>query len=279
VVNVSEGRDRSVLASLVEASGACLLDLHSDADHHRSVFTLAGEPGEVEAAVRDLARSTVEMVDLGRHCGAHPRFGALDVVPWVTLQGWPLRDAAQSQVADGARQARDRFATWAANELGLPVFLYGPERSLSQVRKRAWASLPPDLGPHSPHPTAGAVAAGCRPLMVAYNLWMQAADLAGARAVAATIRSESVQALAFRVGDHVQVSCNLVAPLVVGPAAVWDSVAKLAPVARAELVGLVPRAVLERAPEDRWDELDLGPDRTIEAHLCSSGHQRPRCGN
>jgi glutamate formiminotransferase len=117
----------------------------------------------------------------------------------------------------------------------------------------------------APHPTAGAMAVGARPLLVAYNLWLApGTELAVARRVARAVRGPGVRTLGLAVGDEVQVSMNLVAPLEVGPADVWDRVATLAPVARAELVGLVPAAVLARAPEGRWAQLDLGPDRTIE---------------
>ena len=263
---MSEGRDQPILAALTTACGAPLLDVHSDAEHNRSVFTLGGEPDLVEKAVRQLARAVVEHVDLSRHAGAHPRLGALDVVPWVALEGWPLRDAA-TEAYQGAHQARDRFARWAATELGLPSFLYGPERSLPEVRAGAWGRLSPDVGPQRPHPTAGAVCAGVRPLMVAYNLWMADADLAAARALAAAIRSPAVRALAFTLAGQVQVSCNLVQPMVLGPAEVWDQVALVAPVSRAELVGLVPWTVLDVTPRHRWEQLDLGLERTIEARL------------
>ena len=267
MVNVSEGRDGTVLASLAEVCGTCLLDMHSDWHHHRSVFTLAGTSPSVEMAVRDLAHCAVRLLDLRHHSGVHPRLGTLDVVPWVALDGWPLRDMPGEPGRQRAITARDGFARWAAGELGLPVFLYGPERSLPQLRKQAWKTLTPDFGPPAPHPVAGAVAVGCRPLMVAYNLWMAEADLGRARTVAATIRSASVRALAFRLGNDVQVSCNLVAPFGVGPDVVWDRVAGMMPVARAELVGLVPGTVLDGIPEDRWAELDLSRERTIEARL------------
>src|ERR1700736_4543946 len=95
VVNVSEGRSGPILTALATAAGPCLLDVHRDADHNRSVFTLAG-PDQVltdlEEGVRALAAETVAQVDLRDHAGAHPRFGALDVVPWVSLTGWPLVD-------------------------------------------------------------------------------------------------------------------------------------------------------------------------------------------
>jgi glutamate formiminotransferase / 5-formyltetrahydrofolate cyclo-ligase len=269
VVNVSEGCDEAVLANLAGAAGECLLDVHSDCEHHRSVLTLAGEDEAVQAAARELARAAVGLLDLGAHRGAHPRFGALDVVPWVALEGWPLQDVrtADEGCAQRAIEARDSFCLWASRELALPVFLYGPERSLPAVRKEAWLSLPPDFGPTSPHGTAGSVAVGCRPLMLAYNLWLAETDVKKAKAAATAVRSRHVRALAFELGQRVQVSCNLLAPLVVGPAAVWDQVAEVATIARAELVGLAPERVLLAAPEPRWAELDLARDRTIEARL------------
>lgn len=268
VVNISEGRDAGTLAILAEACGPRLVDLHADPDHHRAVLTLAGDDGLVEAAVRDLARQAVALLDLRGHAGAHPRFGVLDVVPWVALEGWPVRDApAGTAGTERARRARDQFALWASAELALPVFLYGPERSLPEVRKRAWGALGPDSGPDAPHPTAGAVAVGWRSLMVAYNLWLRGADLARARSIAAGIRSPAVRALGFAVGSHVQVSCNLLAPVSVGPAEVRDQVGRLADVEHCELVGLVPDRVLQSIPEQRWEELDLAPERTIEYRL------------
>ena len=151
-------------------------------DHHRAVLTLAGDEAAVEAAVRDLARRPCPSLTSGGHAGVHPRFGVLDVVPWVALEGWPVRDVAPGTPgAERARQARDSFAPWALAELALPVFLYGPERSLPQVRRQAWRGLVPDAGPPVPHPTAGAVAVGCRPLLVAYNLWLSGGDLARAQ--------------------------------------------------------------------------------------------------
>lgn len=267
VVNVSEGQDERVLSELQAQCGAALLDVHRDPHHNRSVFTLAGASQLVEAATRDLSRAVVRLLDLDRHTGAHPRIGVLDVVPWVALEGWPVRDASPGPGRDRAREARDSFARWAAGQLDLPVFLYGPERSLPELRRGAWRSLRPDLGPATAHTTAGAVAVGCRPLMVAYNLWLADDDMPHARAVAASIRSPQVRALAFSLGGRAQVSCNLVAPLAFGPAGIWDQVAHVVPVARAELVGLVPAAVLEAVPRERWAQLGLSPGCTIEERL------------
>jgi len=267
-VNVSEGRDDERLAALASVCGPCLLDLHRDGDHHRAVLTLGGPMAVVEAAVRDLARVAVAELDLTDHRGAHPRLGVLDVVPFVSVA--PTEPAS-------AVEARDRFARWAGDELGLPCFLYGPlpgghQRTLPEVRRRAFGDLAPDAGPPHPHPTAGACAVGARGVLVAYNLWLEGADLALARQVASSLRQPAVRALGLQLGDEVQVSCNLVDPSRVGPAEVVDRTVALlegtgARVARCELVGLLPASVLEAVPADRWTELDLAPGSTLEARL------------
>ena len=260
VVNISEGRRTRVVAAIAAAAGDHLLDVHTDADHHRSVLTLAGP--DVEAAARELATEAVARIDLRAHRGVHPRMGALDVVPFAPVGDDDLAEAMA---------ARDRFITWAAETLELPCFAYGPERSLPDVRRAAFRSIPPDAGPGAPHPTAGAVAVGARPVLVAYNLWLADADPATAVAIAAGLRSQSVRALGFDVGGLAQVSCNLIAPDVVGPDAVFDAVAAQAEVGRAELVGLLPASVLAAIPPRRWPALGLDPSRTIEARLEMAG--------
>ena len=261
VINVSEGRDGEVVGAIAAAAGRHILDVHSDPHHHRSVLTLAGP--DVEAAAREVTREAVARIDLRTHAGVHPRLGAVDVVPFV-----PLGDDDDHETAAAAR---DRFARWAGAELALPCFLYGDERTLPEIRRRAFVDLAPDTGPDRPHPTAGATAVGWRPLLVAYNLWLAGGDVDVARAVARTLRSEHVRALGLDVGGVAQVSCNLIAPSVVGPDAVYDAVAGTTAVARAELVGLVPDAVLSTVPRHRWAELDLDRSRTIEARLAAAG--------
>jgi glutamate formiminotransferase len=256
VVNVSEGRRPTVIASLADACGPALLDVHSDPHHNRSVFTLVGEE-----APRALAAAAVATLDLRTHEGVHPRIGVVDVVPFVAL----------SADVDG-RAARDAFATWAAGELGVPVFLYGPERTLPEVRKLAFRELAPDVGPTSPHPTAGAMAVGVRDVLVAWNLWLApGVGVDVARRLAASIREEwpgAVRALGLDLAGQAQVSCNLVAPRSVGPAQVYDLVAASGVVIeRAELVGLAPQAVVDAAPPERWAELGLSASATIEARI------------
>jgi glutamate formiminotransferase len=267
VVNVSEGRASPIVDRLAEASGPHLIDVHSDRDHHRSVFTLAGPPVALQEAVRSLATHAVASIDIRRHRGVHPRFGVLDVVPWVSLAGWPLANGPIGP----AIAARNDFARWAGDHLGLPCFLYGPERSLPDVRRHAWETLKPDTGPAAPSPTAGATAVGARPVLIAYNLWLAQSDLALARDIAAAIRGPRIRSLALAVGDDVQVSCNLIDPWALGPATAFDAVAFRAPVARAELVGLVPQAVLAEIPRHRWQRLGLDPSATIEARLQQAG--------
>ena len=133
----------------------------------------------------------------------------LDVVPFVPLGDTPMSAAVA---------ARDEFAGWAAEALGLPCFLYGPERSLPDVRRGAFLTLGPDVGPSAPHPSAGAAAVGARRVLVAYNLWLVEPDLETARRIASAIRGDGVRALGLAVGDEVQVSMNLVDPDRVGPA-------------------------------------------------------------
>ncbi len=256
IVNVSEGRDPAVLDALSAAAGADLLDRHVDPHHHRAVLTTVGEE-----AVRRIAAVAVERIDLRAHDGVHPRLGAVDVVPFVALEGSTAVDACL---------ARDDFAEWAGDELGLPTFRYGGDGpTLPEVRRRAFAGLLPDAGPAEAHPTAGAVAVGCRPPLVAYNVWLAEADLAVARRVAAEVRGDGIQALGLAVGDRVQVSMNLVEPERVGPDVAFDRVAERTAVAGAELVGLVPQAVLDAIAPERWAALDLAPDRTVEARLAA----------
>lgn len=257
-MNIAEGRDDAVLATLVQQCGADLLDVHRDPHHHRSVFTLVG----VEAP-RRLAAAAVDRIDLRTHRGVHPRIGVVDVVPFIALG-----DATHAD----ARMARDAFCTWAADELGLPCFRYGPERSLPDIRRGAFTALAPDCGPVTPHPSAGACAVGMRPPLIAYNVWVTAPDLAAVRRVASAIRSADLRTLGLEVGDRYQVSCNLVAPERIGPTEVAALVAAAGPtegvsITGFELVGLFPEATLERIDAADWALLDLAADRTIEAQI------------
>ena len=275
VPNVSEGRDDAALRALAHACGPSLLDLHVDADHHRSVFTLAG-PGPDDAidAVCALAREVEARVDVSRHTGVHPRLGALDVVPFVALAGRPLSFAVDAAHA---------FASWVARELAVPVFLYGAaadgERSLPQVRAGAFTKFAPDAGPTAPHPTLGAVAVGARPPMIAVNCELDTDDLSLARSIARQVRERDgglpgVRALAFPLTEpsRVQVSMNLVDLERTGLQVACDAVRRRAwaaghDVTRVELVGLLPADELARCDATFRAFSGLGADRTIEARL------------
>lgn len=257
VLNVSEGRDLERVQAIADAAGSHLLDLHVDADHNRSVLTVAG----AEAAW-EVSSTCLELVDISHHEGVHPRLGALDVVPFVPLGRATLPDA----VAE-----RDRFAARLAERHGLPCFLYGPGRSLPLVRREAFKTLLPDVGPDAAHPRWGAVAVGARDVLVAYNIWLDPADRDAAARLASELRGPAVRALAMEVTGAVQVSMNLLDPIAVGPLEVYEHVASRADIVRTELVGLVPRAVLERIPPPLWTSLDLSEDRTIERRLELAG--------
>jgi glutamate formiminotransferase len=273
VVNVSEGRDQVVLAELAAVAGSTLLDRHTDPDHHRSVFTLAGEPAAVDEAARALATASVARLDLGAHHGVHPRLGVLDVVPFVPYR--PGRITEPDQDVAAVVPLRDAFAQWLGRSLGVPSFLYGPlpggrTRTLPQVRREAFGVLTPDFGPSRPHPSAGATAVGARSVLVAYNVWVSSEAVA--RQVAPLVRGPMVRALGLAVGDRAQVSCNLIHPARFGPQQLYDQVTELVgqaggTVVGAELVGLVPAPVLHQIPPARWPELGLAEVSTIEARL------------
>jgi len=253
VINISEGQNDAALAELTQCVNGALLDVHTDPDHNRSVFTLVGTD-----APRELTRTAMRVCSLESHDGVHPRIGVVDVVPFVPLQGSTMSDAVV---------ARDDFAHWAAHELGIPVFLYGHERSLPDIRKNAWKTLRPDVGPQEPHLTAGAICAGAREPLVAWNMWLRNVDLAQTRQIAAHVRSAQIRTLGLQVGEFTQVSCNLIAPDTHGPDIAYDLVVEHTAIDRCELVGLITRATLETIPSDRWETLDLDDTKTIEWRL------------
>ncbi|NBU38546.1 MAG: hypothetical protein EBS32_10010 [Actinobacteria bacterium] len=259
VVNISEGRNIALLAGLAEALSGHLLDVHTDTDHNRSVFTLVGEE-----APRLLTRLVVERLSLDDHEGVHPRLGVVDVVPFVPLFGATFTEA---------ERARGDYARWVADELSIPVFSYGTHRTLPFVRAHAWRDLEPDFGPAAPHPTAGAVCVGAREPLVAYNVWLRDTPVEVTRAIAREVRTAHIRTLGLQVGEYTQVSMNLVDLSVAGPRDAFDAVRAECggAVSHAELVGLVPQRVLESIPQGRWEELDLSADRTIEARIGALG--------
>ena len=268
VPNVSEGRDRDRLARLEAAfsRGAALLDRHSDADHSRTVFTLAGRPGPLVESLLAGAEEALETIDMGVYEGAHPAIGALDVCPLVWI------DPADREVA----RAEAVAAATQLGSLGVPVFLYGElarrpdrgerayfrHRGLSELWLRMESGeLRPDFGPQLPHRSAGATLVTARPPLAAFNVELDSGDLELARAVAAGLRESGdglrgVRAIGLVLSNgRGQISTNVHDPLAVPLGAVVERVRDLAsplgarPV-EAELVGLVPEAALAGYPAD-----------------------------
>ena len=276
VPNVSEGRDAAVIADLAAACGPSLLDVQVDADHHRSVLTLAdASPGELTDAVFALCRRAMSAIDLRRHTGVHPRLGAVDVVPFVALDG--DRVAA----VDTARA----FAAGLARELAVPTFLYDeadPDgRSLPAVRRDAFGRRAPDFGPGEPHPTFGATAVGARPPLVAVNCVLGRPDLERARSIARAVRERDgglpgVRALGLPLASRgaVQVSMNLVALERTGLEAACAAVGRAArergdEVVEVEIVGLVPAAEAVRCSAEFRSWVGLDAARTIEGRIAA----------
>jgi glutamate formiminotransferase / 5-formyltetrahydrofolate cyclo-ligase len=275
IPNISEGRDRTAIKQIAEAFDARLLDVHSDADHHRSVFTLAGEPGNLAQAVLSGATEAVRNIDLEKHEGIHPRVGAIDVAPIVYLD-----PAARGAACAEALVLGDLLA----EQLELPVLLYGElaaGRTRAELRRGGPAALAdriknqdvrPDFGPHTLHPTAGAVLVAARPPLVAFNIELAPpATLEDARAIAARIREggpeglDCVRAIGLwlAASDVAQVSTNVEDHRQTSLARVVDAVARHATPTRAELVGLAPRAAFDGFPDD----VPVANRRTVEDAL------------
>lgn len=276
VPNVSEGRDLVTLEAIERAfAPAAFLDLHTDRDHHRAVFTLAGRQGELAAALAAGARVAVERIDIAAHAGIHPHVGALDVMPVVYLDE-ERRGAACAELLT--------TAALIGEDLGVPVFLYGELATRPEHAERAWirrggpaelalrmeaGELVPDYGPHRAHPTAGAVLAGARSPLVAFNVDLKTSDVEVARAIAAELRESGgglpgVRALGLYLEDRgrAQVSTNVHDHRAVPLRAVVDFVRARAQVAEVELIGLAPRAAFEDFPED-VPLLAFDPERHI----------------
>jgi glutamate formiminotransferase / 5-formyltetrahydrofolate cyclo-ligase len=264
VPNVSEGRDLATLEAIGRSfSPARFLDLHTDPDHDRAVFTLAAHQGEMAEALLGGARSAIARIDISAHTGIHPHVGALDVMPVVYLDE-ERRGAAAAETLTAAALVGE--------ELGVPVFLYGELATRPEHEERAWirrggpkelarriesGDLVPDFGPSRPHPTAGAVLAASRRPLVAFNVDLVTEDLAVAKRIAAGLRESGgglpgVRALGLYLADRrrAQVSTNVHDHRAVPLRAIVEYVRERAEVAEAELIGLAPRAAFEGFPED-----------------------------
>ena len=292
IPNVSEGRRPEIVAAMADAirrvAGVRLLDFSSDASHNRSVFTFAGDPVGVEQAVLALVERAVADLDLRTHHGEHPRMGAVDVVPFVPIEGATMADCVALAKKTGAAIA-DRFH--------VPVYLYeeasaNPARkNLEDIRrgefeglaaKMATAGWAPDYGPAAPHPTAGAMVVGARMALIAYNINLATDRLDVAKKIAAAIRHSSggfryVKAAGFMLADRgiVQVSMNLTNYEKTPIARVFETVKREAArygvaILESEIVGLVPSAALTAAAEFYLQIDGFKADQVLENKLRQS---------
>ena len=287
VPNVSEGRRLDVVDRLADAitavAGVALLDRTSDASHNRSVFTMAGEHGPVCDALERLVGVAIHDIDMDAHEGEHPRIGAVDVIPFI-----PLGPTTMAACIDLARA----FGARLASTFDLPVYLYAraamrPDRAkLADVRRGQYEGLraeigqrgrEPDFGPARTHPSAGAVAVGARPFLIAYNINLDSPDVDLAKRIARRVRESGgglpwLQANGFEVREperghplRAQVSMNLLDYEQTPLWRVWDAVRELAAEdgvrpAESELIGLAPLAaflaVADHADADRADGVE-----------------------
>ena len=269
VPNISEGRDQAVIdklmASVQSVGKVALLDVHVDPDHHRSVFTIAGEPEAMSTALFGLVRNAQCCIDLRMHEGGHPRIGAVDVVPWI-----PLQDVTMEECIDYAKALGSRVGA----ELGIPVFLYeqasmvDSRRKLEVIRRGGLPALQermnhqegwkPDYGSESLHPSCGAMVTGARFYLIAFNVVLDSGNLNFARHIAETIRESggglpALKALGVSLPSRglVQVSMNLVDFRRTSLRAAYEAVEQEAQkrginIFESEIVGMLPQAA--------WDD-------------------------
>ena len=290
VPNFSEGRKIETVERLAEVIDSvdhtCVLDTHVDPDHNRSVITFVADPNAVvEAALRAVALAA-ELIDMRYHTGQHPRLGATDVLPFV-----PVRGVTMEECVSLAHEAGERIA----NQLSIPVFFYEraarkPDRvKLEDVRRGAFellreqiASNPdraPDIGPLRVHETAGAIAVGARPFLIAFNVNLRTSDLSIAKQIARAIRArhgglQSLKALGFELTTRglVQVSMNLVDYEVTGMQQAYSAVRTEADrlgveIAGTEIVGLVPERALDKSADYFLKLEDFSEDKILEHRM------------
>lgn len=286
VPNFSEGRDPEKvgrIAAMVRAvPGVRVLGLTSDADHNRSVLTLAGEEEPLLEAATALARACAVEIDLSVQSGEHPRMGSLDVLPFVPLEGATLEDAAR--LANRAGEA--------IGALGFAVYLYESaataphRRNLADVRRGGYEGVAeriggegwlPDYGPSALAPALGAVAVGARPFLVAYNAFLDTADVEVAREISGCLRERDgglpgVKAIGLEVAGKAQVSMNLVDLVRTPLPVVVDRVRELAAergasVESTELIGLMPLEALLQTARHYLSLPRLGPEEVLEYRL------------
>ncbi len=302
VPNFSEGRDAAkldaIVATIREVAGAYVLDRTSDADHNRSVLTLAGEPDAVrEAAVRAVGKAA-ELIDLTRQTGAHPRVGATDVVPFIPIEGVTIDDCV-ALAKEAAREIWERYR--------IPVYLYEaaaqrPERTnLENIRKGQFEGLreevlrnpdrAPDIGEPRLHPTAGATVVGARKFLIAYNVNLDTPDVSIAKAIAKKIRFSSgglpcVKAMGvdLRARNLAQVSMNLTDFERTPIHRAFEEVKLEAErhgvgIVGSEIVGLIPRRAIEMTAEFYLKVENFSPAQVLENRLEQSLAEQTGAGS
>lgn len=275
VPNFSEGRDPRVVEAIVAAidsvPGVTVAGWEMDADHHRSVVTFAGILDDViEGAVRGVAKAA-ELIDLNQHAGVHPRVGAADVVPFIPIGGASM---------DLAVQAAHRAGEEIWQRAGVPVYFYGgaarmENRSrLERVRRPGFDGAGPDVGDIPSHPTAGASVVGARDFLIAYNVLLDTPDVELAKSIAKEIRESSggmrhVKALGLYLAhrERAQVSMNLTKFTETDLDAVWDAIARRAPIVAGEIIGFVPHAAYAKHPQFFEHAENFSEDRILEVRL------------
>jgi len=285
-LNFSEGSSEQVISAIVAAAqGVRVLDVSSDKDHNRTVLTFVGSPEAAAEAAFAVSARAVDLIDMNVHHGAHPRMGAVDVIPFV-----PLGQATMEEAVATARQVGQRLG----QELGIPVYLYEeattrPERrNLADIRAGEYEGLPqkladpnwvPDFGPRQPHPTAGATAVGARIYLVAYNVNLGTPDVAIAKAIARAVRAktgglQNVKALGVMIHERnlAQVTMNVVDPFRTPLYRVLEMVRMEAArygvtVVSSEVVGLVPLAVILETARYYLQLEGFRDDQVLESRL------------
>ncbi len=280
VPNFSEGRDESVVRSIVEAIGSApgvlVLGWEMDRDHNRSVVTFAGPPSAVaEGAIRGAGRAA-ELIDISRHEGVHPRVGAADVIPFVPLDGGTMEQCIEAAHLAG-REIWNRYR--------VPVYFYASaakiagRQRLERVRRPGFDGLPPDMGNIAAHPTAGAAVIGARGFLIAFNIHLATTDVEIAKTIAKKIRESSggfrfVKAIGLPLASRAcaQVSMNFVNFTETSFDEVWDAVVREAvhlgtSVASSQLIGFVPRLAFERAPEFFQRAENFDESRILEIRI------------
>ena len=291
VPNFSEGRRKEVIEAIIDEArkfDVKILDYSPDADHNRTDVTFIGEPEEAKKAALAMSMKAVELIDMNRHRGEHPRMGAMDVVPFI-----PLMDTTMDECVELAKQ----FAAEFSETAGVPCYLYEeaatrPDRkNLANIRRGEFEGLKeeigknedkrPDFGPNHIHPTAGATAVGARFFLIAFNVNLDTDDIAIAKTIAKAVRHSSggyryVKAMGFEIKDRgiVQVSMNMVNYRGTPLFRVFETVKREAArygvsILGSEIVGLIPMEALTDVADfylqlEKFDEKQILEKRLME---------------